>query len=382
MKRIAIVEKNRCHFEELEKYAASLLYMEFDKHNDPLRKKIKEEINGYIWSVMNTYIKFIDVHECDLMLTICENLIKCFPEKTFDDFFYHTEESYSFPQQYIELVYCFPLWKDYENSKIENINNIGCLFSLKHSLVENNCAILINNYDSSAKNFVVIDSITQKDILRVIRRRFFFSAVVIKNDDLKKYYYQSPKYLIKQVFGLDESDGIQKVSFNLYNYNLTYYFKQDKTNYINKIATRINGNYKIYGDVIVIHEMEENVFANISLHEVKRLNVLAYGTLSNREVKKEETQIIIKYDLDENNNNIEHKIIPSWNKYTILNNRMIKWKEIKNKCMQCTRDITHTTICENCYRIKFCSNECMNLFKINTEHCKECNVSIEINQPN
>lgn len=328
--KVILIKKNKCNFDKLGDYANELLY-----HSGEF-KNIKTNINNYIWSVIEPYIEFINVD--DFLNDVCLNLIKPF-DKNPDDFFYHTEQSYSFPNQCIEIIYAQPLWDYHE----DNINNIGCLFSLKHTVIENNCIILINKYDLTAKNYAVMDDITKKDILRVIRRRFFFSAILIKNNKLIKYYYQEPKILIKKIFNLNENDNIQKLSFNILRYNFVFYFKQDDK--VNEIATRINGLYKLYGDVLIINEIEENVYANLSINEINKLNLLSFGSINDRELKDNE-----KHDIGD-----DKTIIPFWSKYIIVKNRLEK---LKDNCYYCHNKIINPVICEKCYRIKYCSKDC------------------------
>ena len=366
MKKIAVIAKNRCHFEELDKYAIPLLY---EDHNPEDRIKLKKSLNDYLWSVVEPYVTFIEINEDNDFLTIVsKELTKCFHDKNPDQFFYHTESSYSCPKKFIELIYCQPLWDTYQKSQIENINNLGCLFSLKHHLVENNCIIIGNDYDLSSPNYIKLTSVSKEDILRVIRRRYFFSAIVVKNDVMVKYYYQDPKYLITKVFGIGYNDSIQKISINHLKYNLTFYFQQDKTKYVNKIATRINGLYRIHGDVIILHDMEENIFTNFSIHECKRLNVLSYGRLYDRQLKEDEVHTVDSPEVDEKGNVSEKKVTPYWSRYLVISRRMLEWE--KNKCINCSKEAIKPIICQRCFRAKYCSEECMKEF--NNYHYEEC----------
>jgi hypothetical protein len=351
----------------MEKYVIPLLYTDIDKYE---KNKIKTEINNYIWSLIEPYIKFTEVSREDFLTIVCENLIKCFENKKPDDFFYHTEGSYSFPKKYLEVMYVQPIWKEYQHLQVENMNNIACLFSLKHTVMENNCVIIANKYCSSPLNPIVMDSIEKNDILRVMRRRFYFSAILIKNNQFIKYYYQNPGYLISKIFGLDNNGQIQKLSFNLLKYNLTFYFQYDRSKYTNKIATRINGLYRLNGDVLVIHELEENIYANISIHELKRLNVLSYGRLYDRQLRDDETHSESYIHMDEKGNPVEKKCTPCWSRYLIVTHRMLKWQREKNKCINCGKNMTKYFICDKCYRVKFCSKQCQKEF--NEYHSDEC----------
>ncbi len=365
---IAVILKNKCNFDRIEEFAGPLLYT---NHSDIDRKKIKEDIDKYIWSVIEPYVKFIDVDPDDLLYSACNNLTECFPGRKIDEeFFYHTEGSYSFPKKYIEFMYCQPLWKEYKDSQPENMNHIACLFSLKHNVIENTCVIFANKYDLSAPRFTVIESVTKTDIIRVIRRRFYFSAVLIGDESVTKYYYQNPSFLISKVFGLDEKQTIEKLSINYLKYNLVFYFQYDKSKYVNKIATRINGSFRLHGDVLMLHEMEENVYANISIRETKRLNVLSYGRLYDRQLKDEEIHQTPIYEVGENGEQTEKKITPYWSRYIVADYRMIQWQKNKNKCINCSSKIKTLLVCDKCYRAKYCSLQCQKEFS--HYHTDEC----------
>lgn len=368
MKIVAVIEKNRCYFDKIEEFAAPLLYTD---HTDDVRKKLKTELNDYIWSVMEPFITFIKIEDDDdFMSIVCENITKCFPDRNPGDLFYHTESSYSCPKRFIEFIYGQPIWENYETNKIENMNNLACLFSLKHHVVENNCVVIVNNYDLSSKHFADIDSVTKYDLIRIIRRRFFYSAIVIKENKMVKYYYQNPGYLINKVFGLNEEDSIQKLSFSHIKYNLLFYFQQDKSKYINQIATRINGLHRVHGDILVLHEMEDNLFTNISRHEMKRLNVLSYGRLYDRQLKDNEIHTVPKIEVDKDGQVIETKVTPLWSRYIVSNHRMINWQKNKNKCINCDNDMKTIIVCDKCYRVKYCSEQCQKEFA--SYHNDEC----------
>lgn len=352
---IAIIEKNQCKFDKIEEVVMPLLYKE---HSDEERKMIKEKINEYIWSVIKSYIQFVEVDEKNFVSEFCPHLIKNFPNRQPDDFFYHTEGSYSFPKKFIELVHCQPMWKEYEESKISNINALGCLFSLKHQVIENTCIIISNKYDLSAPYFARLESITKEDIIRVIRRRFFFSCTLIKENTMIKYYYQNPAYLISQVFKLDPKDQIHHLPLDFLRYNLVFYTKNDKSLYLNQIATRINGLHRLHGDVLMLHELEENIYGNLSMREAKRLNVLAYGRLYDRTLKPEETHKVPTIEVGDDGKETKKDVIPLWSRYIVVDNRMKEWQKKKNNCIYCNEEMINPITCSKCFRIKFCSKKC------------------------
>lgn len=367
-KTIALIQKNRIVFDRMEEFAVPLLYKELD---ETTRAVLKKNLNDYLWSVIEPYIQFIDITvDDDFIANVCKNLTNCYPERTADEFFYHTEASYSFPKRYMELIYGQPMWPEYAKNDSVNINTVGCYFSLKHNVIENNCIIIANRYDLAAKHFAVMDNVTREDILRVVRRRYFFTAILIKNDNVVKYYYQNPQYLITQIYGINKKDDIQKLSFSHLKYNLVYYFQQDTSKYVNSIATRINGSYRVHGDILVLHELEENIYGNISVHEIKRLNVLSYGRLYDRQLQENEMHTIESIEPDETGKPINKPATPMWSKYIVIENRMKKWQAHKNLCINCGKDMVNIITCQKCYRARYCSTICQKEF--DWYHNDEC----------
>lgn len=368
MKTVAIIEKNRCQFDRMEEFVVPLLYKQLDTND---KKMLKKNLNDYIWSVISPYVKFVNVSTDTntFIEDVCQNMTECFPDHKADEFYYHTESSYSSPKKFLEIVYCQPLWSDYMLNQTENMNNIACLFSLKHTVVENTCVIMANTYDPSKPNFTTFDSITKADILRVIRRRFYFSAILIKDKQLVKYYYQNVAYLIQTVFSLNNTDTIEKMAFAHFKYNILLYFQHDKTKPINPIATRINGMYQLHGNVLVIHEMDKDVSANISINEIKRLNVLSYGKLIDRDLRDNEDHAIVVPAVDNNGKKSDKKSTPFWSRYVIINNRMAEWKKKTDECVNCHKDIAKPVVCDKCFRIKYCSEKCRDEYSYHTKDC-------------
>lgn len=367
--RVAIIAKNACTFDKMEELAMPLLYT---PHTTSESKRLKQIINDYIWSVIGPYVTFVELELNDLITVTCGTLSESFVGKTPGDFMYHTEGSYSFPKKYIEFMYCQPLWKDYQKSRPENINNIGCFLSLKHNVIENNCVVISNKYNLSSSSFTTIDSITKDDIIRIIRRRFFFTAILIKENSFVKYYYQNPRYLIMKIYNLSPNDNIAKSSCTLFRHNLVFYFKNNKNEYLNQIATRINGAFQLYGDTLMLHELDTDIFGNLSVHEAKRLNVLAYGRLYDRDLKPHEIQAMddtveVKGDSSEET---EKKIIPIWSRYIIIERRMLSWKQHKDECINCQKITEKLFPCDRCFRVKYCSDQCKKEF--GSYHSGEC----------
>jgi hypothetical protein len=354
---VALIKKNRCNFDDIEQYAEPLLYRLLDQS---VRTTLKARLNEYLWSVVEPFIEFIDIGDDQetMQTKMSENLASPHGHKQMDELFYHGEMSYTFPKRVMEVMYAEPVWEDYVDNWEENMNNIASLFSLKHTVIQFNSIIMTSIYDLSAPKYLSLTSTTKEDILRVIRRRYFNTAVVIRNNAIDKYYYQDPKYLVKTVFNLNDTDNIEHLSFTHLKYNLVYYCQNNPNEYVNSIATRICGLRAIHGDVVMLHEMEEDIFANISVREAKRLNVLSYGASSEHVLQPEELVEQTEHVV-ENGEEKEKKVSPFWSRYIVAERRMKLWQLKKNKCMACQNEISIVFTCQKCFRMKYCSEECI-----------------------
>ncbi len=120
--------------------------------------------------------------------------------------------------------------------------------------------------------------------------------------------------------------------------------------------------YQLHGDVLLLHELEENIHANLSIKETKKLNILSYGRLYDRELKKEEIHTVKMTELGKDGTETEKNIIPYWSRYIVVEARIKKYDNIKNLCMNCGKNMIKKIICNKCYRARYCSQNCMNEF--------------------
>ncbi len=364
---VAVIQQNECEFTEMAQYAEPLLYT---KLGDSVRKEMKQELNNYLWDVMGKFVTLVDIPIEFLIEHILNYTTNKFPGKDVgSDFLHITDISYAMPKKYLEIIHSKPQWPDFP--KLENVNSIASLFSIEHRYAEHTAVIIANSYDTSQPKSVKLTDITKKDLLAVIRRRFLHTAVMISENSLHKYYYQDLSVLLSSALdiSLDEEGTVQKLYFENINYGLTMYWNPNNTTKkINKIATRINGCYRVNGDVLLTNEMGENIPANLSIREVKRLNVLSYGRLCDRQLSPFEIRKEEKITVNDQGKEEKKEVITPWNKYLVMDERMKKWKGIK--CIYCGIIAEKKLKCNLCYRAVYCSLECWK--KYSAHHREEC----------
>lgn len=345
--QLAIVKKNRLLFtdEDMTKYLVPVLYKENTK-------ELKQRLNDYIWSVLEPHITFITVNPDNLFETVCPIIA---PNDKLDDFLYMADNSFAFPNKYIQCMYVYST-----NSNKDNLNQICCYLSIKHTFIENTAVLCCNKYDLVAPEKLVLDSVTKKDIIKAIRNRYFYSAILVKENRRIKYYYQNVAYLIKTIFG--NIEHINNTKTNFCGYNLSFYFIDGKSEYLNQSATRINGAFRLHGDVLVLQQDQKDMMASIATKEYNKIDSLTYCRLYDRDIKEHEQikQKVFKPDSE----GVEHETteIPSWNKHIVLMMRD------NPGCINCGSKLINPIICTICYRARYCSEIC----KKEYDHDDEC----------
>jgi hypothetical protein len=358
---IAIIKANQCIFDNMERVVVPLLHKPMTKE---ISKPLKDRIDDYIWSIIQEYVTFVEVYPDDILNTVCQEISKEHADHECEELFFSTEPSYSFPDRYHEIIHARAFWDGYEG----NINNIGCLAAVEHTVINDTCVIITNGYNINTPPYAEIISTRKKDIISIIKRRFFFTASLINDNSIIKYYYQNPIALASDVLGLSYQDDIASLRFTFMKYNLLFLFSKVHHK-INKMATRINGNHRIYNNVLVIHELEDNVCAPLGNKELHRLDFLAYGRLYDRNLTQEEKYSEDQMATDENPQ--KQNIIPIWSRYIMVNRRISMINIEGISCVNCGKNIDKShKICNKCYRVKYCSTVC---FDENSQyHSKDC----------
>lgn len=353
---VAVLTQTSELFENMAEYAAPLLYQILETNE---RRRLKIALNDYLWKTIEPHVSFHEVPlEQEAFLTsISQYLTTPFPEHEMSEFHYNIQASFTSPKTILEIAYAEPIWQQKDNPEtLPNTNALGCLFTLDHAIIRNTCIIIANGYDINQPKGAFMKSITREDILRVIRGRYFHSAVIVGHDSMTKMYYQKSEHIVEAVFGRDVLSEVKRLDVGLFKYCLVFHYLPEpngNTKYVNEICTRIAATKRFYGQVLVLNELHKDVNINLSTHELRRLNVLAYGSLADRDLRFEEI------DSDKCST-----------KYSIVEARMKCWNYAQQQCFCCGEIIISPVKCTKCYRLKFCSEKC----RENTvsEHQSEC----------
>jgi len=328
--KIAKIEKNEFNLDELEGYLYPLLYTPWkDKGYYPLREKL----HSYLSLVISPFVTIIDIDPADLLSIAVEFISNAYPNREEKEIFYQTQRSYASPKRLIELIFGKPTWGDFPEENT-HINQIGCFCSLNHTYIENRCIILANKYEplTTGKTMPVVQitDISLLDIVNIIKKRYYTSSVLITPSGIAKYYYQKVEYLTRVIY----SGSVERVDLTFCGYQLVFYYQENGE--INQMATRICGR-RLSGNVLAIHQVEEDIYANLSLQEIRKLDSLSY--------RPPDIQI--------------REFDNPWAKYSYLEGELERRRRGGEKCAYCAEKLERGYLCPQCYRVKYCSPLCI-----------------------
>ncbi len=202
------------------------------------------------------------------------------------------------------------------------------------------------------------------DIVNIIYKKLKFTGIMVKSDGSENelQFYENP---IEECFEGD-MENYAYVEVPLCKFNLVMFYKKPSTGVdqvLNKKATKLYGYNKIYGDVILTELRTENEFSSLDIETYKKLLIVSGGSMKERIITQEESR---------EGEEIERLPIVI-NRYRILENRVLKYKE---KCYNCKEEIIDKSlVCAGCFRVKYDSKDCQ--LKHWNEHKIDCHYKKE-----
>lgn len=303
MVKIAVLKPGKLNLEELESHLSPLLYSPNPNSKD---------LDKYLIGIVADLVDIVETN--DVIETVCAvSTYYVNPVETT----FTTENSYSNSSRFLELIRIGTT----ENSL--EMNQLACLASLQHTLVNGPAFLMATSYHQSQPTAC---DITLRDVIMIIKRRYYQKAVLCSSINTV-YYYQRVEYLLPIIFG---EISITTVPADPYNYMLEMHY--EKSSEINIQATRISGMHTLYGRVLIINYLDKNILGSIGLRQFDRLNKACHGRL---------------YDRSEGT---------EWNKHLTIKN-----KAGKHLCINC--DKNSKIVCEGCFRVEYCGQQCQNEYR-------------------
>lgn len=356
MVRVAVIKPGNLSMSDLAEVISPLLYKALIKEG---RRVHKTRIEEKISEILQPYVRMEEIGGEDVL----SQMVQLIQPPSEEDLRFNCEASYGYSRGFTEVLYRM------EQSEETPVNAIGCYHSLSHTVIRGDCLVVANRFvvNSNGSVAVVRGDLEMQDLVRVIRRRFYRSAMLVDGEMMAKYYYQSSQHLIESIFGggtesasspsakaRQEGLQIKTEELSFLNHSLSLRHREESQGVVNKIASRLLGK-KLVGPVIFqLHlekpnDLTDDISDNLTERCLKRINLLAYGSLSERNVGKND--LPAEY-LQDNDNH--------WCRYYYLESRMSALKRNPRRCAGCRGELgTKQFTCPVTYRYKYCSEQCV-----------------------
>jgi len=249
---------------------------------------------------------------------------------------------------------CFLAPETHPNKHDSNINKLaGYLCGEKiygpcvviNSKIEENCTCSPANIDAQT-------------LTEIIYRKFVHKGLFISCDDTKTIveydFLQTPLEYDKD----PKSAEYRYIDIEMFGFTISIFLKNTSDNTVNKRATKLIGEHKINGDILLATKTTYE-YLDLTNDIFNKLIKLAEGPLEYRKLKD-----------DEQENDIKINNLPvAYNKYIVLGNR---YKQYKDICHSCSKPFENNKYlsCSGCYRMKYHDTTCQNADWQN--HKREC----------
>ena len=243
----------------------------------------------------------------------------------------------------------------------ENINGLSSCITLGYMNVYGKAVLLCSKIDKN--NQCVVESIDLDAIVDILYHKVSHKYLMVKATDKSSVIVNNTTVAEKNFFfgpyeTIEDMDSYKCADCPFLKFNLLVLFKEDTTQPINKIITKLVGKQKIYGDCYVLSKSAENEYIDIDMILFKKIMHIAEGPLKNRELKDDEK------DVDEEDNQLP--II--MNRHCVLEKRFANYKPTCNYCKN--EDTQVKEICAGCYRVRYHNKDCQ--LKDWQDHKLEC----------
>jgi hypothetical protein len=218
------------------------------------------------------------------------------------------------------------------------INKISTHLVITKPNVYNNTVLICSKINPET-NTCEPQSISSLDeISDLLYKRLVHTGVIIKTSG----EYEIKEFCNSPIELLDNLDDYSYIELNIISFNLLFIIKKTNkdNNDINKKATRLLGNKKVNGDVLITMQLDNNNrdYGSLDINIIKKLLKLSSNKLDSRKLK----------DYEESEEQINNLPVVK-NPYTILRDRLKNYKKVCNYCNEQVNVGEYLT-CSGCYR--------------------------------
>lgn len=355
---IAFIKNNSIDFTEiLNKFLSPLLYHHIDKNT---RINLMKKLNYELWNELEKYVTFANCDKSENLLELIHENIGKYIE---NDTKLITKHSFCNSYKFTEIIYSHKPDNNYNKTKV---NEIGCLASLDHHFIQDTFSLITYEYDLDSDRYLRITNTCSSDLVRIIKRRFFNSACLVTDTKIDKLFFQKPNILCSRIF----DDSVDKINYEIidnskYLLHCIHLPNNPYHTYINKVATRICrkliiGPALFFSIYRIGNEKDSILYDNISIRELKYLNILSFGDLPETcddTLNDIEETIIVPNEMKTE----QKKIYPLWSKHVYKLHIKKEDLFMNDKCYSCNKKLENKSQyeCIKCYGYRYCSQECL-----------------------
>lgn len=307
-----------------------------------------EGLHENLKNAISDYVLFKPVNSDTMMYEIVDTI------KLEKDTIGNTSISYE-NDKYVFQICHLNMEDNGKKNDPETINKLASYLSLGGAEIYGDAVMICSEITDN--HTCTTHDITLDDIANILNRKFVHKCVLVKaNTKACKYDSYDSDDMIEisfnesplESFDQDYKNNLRHVEVPFLKFNLIMIFEEKpKNNIINKLATRIVGDHKIFGDVIFVSKSSENEFLDLDIELFKKLLLVSEGPLSTRDLT----------ELEKNDAVINNELPKVMNRHRILSMRVTSFTEKCNFC-NVKDDNKLSLTCTGCFRVRYHNAEC------------------------
>lgn len=242
-----------------------------------------------------------------------------------------------------------------ENNNL-NANYLASYLARGNQSVDGKTVLIKSNIGEN--NICTLSSFTMNELYDIFNSKYIHKGIKLGVDSNAEEYEFNDNPL--ECMSEEEMNLYRWIEVPISKFNLIMYIQiEPLNNEINRLATRLVGNKKIFGDVIIVSKSTEHEYIDLDIDTYNKLIVVAMGPMDNRNLN----------DVDRDGERENGQLPIVMNRYNMLE---FLYNRYNNNICHYSGEIIKSggKICKGCYRMRYKDRES----QLNdwANHFKEC----------